>query len=41
MALQMAGKQGRPEKQLAKDTAIAIDLCRHLLATSHKYVLFV
>ena len=46
MALKMAGVPGKRVKQLSKDTSIAIrntcyghaDLCRHLLATSHKYV---
>ena len=48
MALQMAGKQGKRQKQLTRDTAQAVFhtcnglvcLCRHLLSTSHKYVLF-
>ena len=47
MALQMAGKQGKRQKQLTRDTANAIyhtcnglvDLCRQLLSTSHQYVL--
>ena len=47
MALNMCAEQGKRIKQLSKDTATAIhqtcygivDLCRHLLATSHKYVL--
>ncbi|GFO34950.1 transposable element p transposase [Plakobranchus ocellatus] len=47
MALQMAGKQGKRQKQLTRDTAQAIfhtcnglvSLCRHLLLTSHQYVL--
>lgn len=47
MALQMAGKQGKRQKQLTRDTAQAIfhtcnglvSLCRHLLTTSHQYVL--
>ena len=47
MALQMAGKQGKRQKQLTRDTAQAIfhtcnglvSLCRHLLSTSHEYVL--
>ena len=47
MALNMAGSQGNHKKQLSQNTATAIHhtcngivcLCRHLLATSHKYVL--
>ncbi|GFO33315.1 transposable element p transposase [Plakobranchus ocellatus] len=47
MALQMARKQGKRQKQLTRDTAQAIfhtcngliSLCRHLLSTSHQYVL--
>ena len=43
----MCAEQGKRIKQFSKDTATAIhqtcygivDLCRHLLATSHKYVL--
>lgn len=46
-ALQMAGKQGKRQKQLTRDTAKAIyhtcnglvALCRQLLSTSHQYVL--
>ena len=48
MALQMAGRQGKRQKQLTRDTAQAIyhtcnglvSLCRHLLSNSHQYVLF-
>lgn len=48
MALGMAGRQGKRQKQLTRDTAQAVfhtcsglvDLCRHLLATTHDYVLF-
>ena len=48
MCIRMAGKQGRRIKQLSRDTAASIHqtcyglvgLCRHLLATSHHYVLF-
>ena len=47
MALKMGGPPGKRMKQLSKDTANAIhhtchglvELCKHLLATSHKYVL--
>lgn len=47
MAQQMAGRQGKRQKQLTRDTAKAIhhtcnglvSLCRHLLRTSHEYVL--
>ena len=47
MAKKMAGKQHSRVKQLSKDTAFAIhqtchgivELSRHLLETSHKYVL--
>lgn len=47
MAQQMAGRQGKRQKQLTRDTAQAIhhtcnglvSLCRHLLSTSHQYVL--
>jgi len=47
MAMKMTGKQGFRVRQLSKDTAAAIyqtcyglvDLCRHLLASSHEYVL--
>ena len=47
MAMKMVGKEGSQIKRLSKDTAAAIhqtcyglvDLCRHLLAISHKYVL--
>ena len=47
MALNMIGSQGNRKKQLSQNTATAIhhicngivSLCRHLLATSHKYVL--
>lgn len=47
MAQQMAENQGRRQKQLTRDTAQAIyhtcnglvSLCRHLLSTSHEYVL--
>ena len=46
MALIMTSKQGKRVKELSKDTAVAIhhtcygmvDLCRHLLATTHEYV---
>lgn len=48
MAKQMEGKQGKRNKQLTRDTARAlhhacnglVHLCRHLLDTSHQYVLF-
>ena len=48
MALDMAGIQGNRKKQLPQNTATAmhhtcnkiVSLCRHFLATSHKYVLF-
>ena len=48
MAMKMVGKQGLRVKQLSKDTAAAIhqtcyglvNLCRRLLATSHKYMRF-
>lgn len=47
MALQMAGKQGKRQKQLARDTAQAIfhtcnglvSLCHQLLINSHDYAL--
>lgn len=47
MALEMAGPQGKRQKQLTRDTAKAlhhtsnglVSLCRHLLSTSHTYVL--
>lgn len=47
LAQQMAGRQGKRVKQLTRDTAQAIyhtsngvvSLCRHLLSTSHQYVL--
>lgn len=47
MSLNMAGSQGNCKKQLSQNTATAIhhtcngivSLCRHLLATSYKYVL--
>ena len=47
MAQEMAGRQGKRQKQLTRDTAQAIyhtcnglvSLCRHLLSTSHQYVL--
>ena len=47
MALQMAGPCGKRVKQLTKDTATSIhhtcyglvSLCKHLLTTSHSYVL--
>ena len=47
LAQQTAGKQGKRVKQLTRDTAQAIyhtcnglvSLCRHLLSTSHQYVL--
>ena len=47
MALNMAGSQCNYKKQLSQNTATAIhhtcngivSLCRHLLATSHKYAL--
>lgn len=47
MALKMAGRQGKRQKQLTRDTAQAIhhtchglvNLCRHLLETTHEYVL--
>ena len=47
MALNMAGSQDNRKKQLSQNTATAIhhtcngivSLCRHLLATSHNYVL--
>ena len=48
MAREMAGKQGMRKRQLSKDTANAlwhtchglVELCRHLLATTHQYVHF-
>lgn len=47
MAKEMAGRQGSRQKQLTRDTAQAVfhtcnglvSLCRHLLGTTHKYVL--
>ena len=47
MGREMAGKQGMRKRQLSKGTAIAlwhtchglVELCRHLLATTHQYVL--
>ena len=47
MALRMAGKQGKRQKQLTSDTAKAIfhtcnglvELCKSLLHSSHKYVM--
>ena len=47
MVLEMAGRQGKRQKQLTRDTAQAVhhtsnglvSLCHHLLATSHDYVL--
>ena len=47
MALNVCAEQGKRIKQLPRDTATAIhqtcygvvDLCRHLLAISHRYVL--
>lgn len=47
MALQMAGRQGKRQKELTRETAQTIyhtckglvSLCRHLLSMSHDYVL--
>ena len=47
MALNMAGRQGKRQKQLTRDTAQGIfhtcnglvSLCRHLLSNSHEYVM--
>ena len=48
MSLNLAGSQGNRKKQSSQNTTTAIhrtcngivSLCRHLLATSHEFVLF-
>jgi len=48
MALKMTSTPGKRVKQFSKDTAVAlhhtcfglVDLCKHLLCTTHSYVLF-